>query len=113
MNPIQSTRGLTQGGVLSPRLFNLFIDDIKQIFDESCDPILLFDSPLSHLLYADDLVLMSNSKAGLQECLNKLGNEFENSFNVKQSPLLRVTSQKFIPLLEVWMMLQIVLESDI
>ena len=73
LTPMSSTRGLKQGGVLSLYLFNLFIDDINQIFDESCDRIKLFNSPLSHLLYADDLILMSNSKEGLQECLNRLG----------------------------------------
>ena len=72
LNPIPSTRGLKQGGVLSSRLFNIFIDDINLIFDESCDPVKLLNSPLSHMLYADDLVLMSRSKAGLQECLNRL-----------------------------------------
>ena len=37
LNPIPSTRGLKQGGVLSSRLFNIFIDDINLIFDESCE----------------------------------------------------------------------------
>ena len=62
LNPIPSTCGLKQGGVLSPSLFNIFIDDIKDIFDDSCDPVNLFDVPLTHLLYADDLILMARSK---------------------------------------------------
>ena len=45
LNPIPSTCGLKQGGVLSPSLFNIFIDDIKDIFDDSCDPINLFEIP--------------------------------------------------------------------
>lgn len=72
MNPIPSTCGLKQGGVLSPSLFNIFIDDIKDIFDDSCDPVNLFDVPLTHLLYADDLILMARSKEGLNNCLEKL-----------------------------------------
>lgn len=74
LDPISSSCGLKQGGVLSPHLFNLFIDEMKMIFDESCDPVKLLKSPLSHLLYADDLILMSNSKNGLQNCLNRLEN---------------------------------------
>ena len=72
LNPIPSTCGLKQGGVLSPSLFNIFIDDIKDIFDDSCDPVNLFDVPLTHLLYADDLILMARSKEGLNNCLEKL-----------------------------------------
>ena len=72
LNPIPSSRGLKQGGVLSPLLFNLFVDDVKEIFDDSCDPIKLLDCSLSHLLYADDLILMSTSSEGLRICLSKL-----------------------------------------
>ena len=48
--PISSTCGLNQGGVLSPSLFNMFIDNIGEIFDNCCDPVNMFDVPLSHLL---------------------------------------------------------------
>ena len=64
--------GLKQGGVLSPLLFNLFIDDIKEIFDDSCSPVKLLSQPLSHLLYADDLVLLSMTEGGLIKCLQRL-----------------------------------------
>ena len=71
---IKSTLGLKQGGVLSPLLFNIFVDDIRFIFDDTCSPITLFNESCSHLLYADDLILMSHTKEGLTNCLSKLNN---------------------------------------
>ena len=58
--------------MLSPILFNIFIDDIESIFTENCDLVSLSDKVLNHLLYADDLILVSRSPEGLQNCLNLL-----------------------------------------
>ena len=70
MDPIKSTLGLKQGCPLSPMLFNLYIDDIKEIFDDQCDPVTVHDLQLNHFLYADDLALLSLSQSGLQRCLD-------------------------------------------
>ena len=69
LDALSSNLGLKQGCPLSPMLFNLYIDDIKDIFDTQCDPTLLMDARINHFLYADDLVLISLSTAGLQRCL--------------------------------------------
>ena len=65
--------GLKQGCNLSPFLFTLFINDIGDIFDEtSCEPAQLTDILENRLLYADDLILVSESRYGLQNCLKRL-----------------------------------------
>lgn len=87
-NPIPSEKGLKQGCVLSPMLFNLFIDDIGNIFDKTCCPISLMDIELNHLLYADDLILLSTSPEGLQNCLNALGTysrQWDLTVSIKKS----------------------------
>ena len=58
---------------MSPILFNLFINVVNEIFDERfCHPATLCNIKLSNLLYADYLILISESRTGLQSCLNKL-----------------------------------------
>ena len=51
-------RGLRQGCVLSTTLFSLFIDDIGSSLKDNSRGVDLGNSKMSHLLYADDLVLM-------------------------------------------------------
>jgi hypothetical protein len=64
--------GVKQGDPISPNLFKIFINDLPSIFNEKCDPVRLGCSSLNCLLYADDLILLSTSKQGLQTCLDKL-----------------------------------------
>ena len=53
-------------------VFNLYIDDIKDVFDDNCNPVTITDTKISHFLYADDLVLVSLSPEGLQRSLDKI-----------------------------------------
>ena len=87
----KSQIGVKQGCNLSPTLFNLFINDLPDIFNRSCTPVALNDTELSCLLYADDLVLLSESKAGLQNCLTKLDSytkKWKLNINFKKSKVM-------------------------
>ena len=64
--------GVRQGDNLSPILYNIFVNDIPDIFDEDCFPVKLNNTKLNCLMYADDLILLSETPRGLQECLDKL-----------------------------------------
>ena len=69
-NPFTSSIGLKQCCNLSPILFNLFINDINDIFHNSmCQPPKIYQLTLNNLLYPDDLVLLSETRLGLQNCL--------------------------------------------
>jgi hypothetical protein len=64
--------GIKQGDNLSPLLFNIFIDKVCTCFPPDCDPVKLREFVFSCLLFADDLLLLSESEKGLQKCLDHL-----------------------------------------
>ena len=68
------SKGVRQGCILSPLLFNIYINEITTLFkNTNSDPFILPNgTELSCLLYADDLIILSKSKFGLQKCLDKL-----------------------------------------
>lgn len=67
--------GTRQGCNLSPSLFNVYLNDLPKALDpDLCDPVLLYDCFVNILMYADDVVLLSSTKTGLQNCLNIFAN---------------------------------------
>ncbi len=69
---IKDNIGVKQGCVLSSTLFKLYVNDLPGIFTENCDPVKLYNDKLSCLMFADDIVLLSETKNGLQCALDKL-----------------------------------------
>ena len=68
---IDIKQGVHQGSVLSPLLFNIFINDIGNSLLEDAAPF-VYDSKVNHLLYADDLVLLSTTEEGLQRNIDRV-----------------------------------------
>ena len=90
-NYFKLDRGVKQGDSLSPTLFNCFINDLHETFNETCDPLILKHTHLSSLSFADDLVLLSESHSGLQNALNKLQNyclNWQLTVNTKKTKVL-------------------------
>ena len=89
---VQLFRGLRQGCLLSPLLFSLFINDIKKHLEEvDGHEMFLGNISITHLLFADDLVLFSQTPIGLQRflnCLEKYCARFHLTINLSKTCII-------------------------
>ena len=65
-SPFSVSSGVRQGGVLSPYLFALYIDNLSVKLNCVKAGCFLGNSRLNHIIYADDLCCFSPSLDGLQ-----------------------------------------------
>jgi hypothetical protein len=83
--------GVPQGSILSPILFDIFVDDIIKHVNATSLGVLLGDRRVCCLLYADDIVLISNSPTDLQRMLNacqKFADLARFKFNISKSNIV-------------------------
>ena len=82
------TNGVRQGGVLSPKLFNVYIDGLSNILNNCTTGGILGVKRINYMLYANDLCIVSLSSAVLQNLLlicDKYCASHSITFNVKKS----------------------------
>ena len=92
--------GIKQGDGLSPLLFNIFINDLNNIFGPSCDPVELGKDKINNLLYADDLLIISKSQKGLQNSLDNLQSyckKWHLEVNMEKTKSMVITPSGKIP----------------
>ena len=68
----RSFTGVRQGDILSPNVFKIFLNDLPDIFSKCSNHVSLNKQRVDCLMYADDIVILSDTKEGLQERLNLL-----------------------------------------
>ena len=59
-----------QGGVLSPILFDVYVNELSELLNKSGIEGNLGGAIINHMLYADDICIVSLSSSGLQHLLN-------------------------------------------
>ena len=69
-NKFYVTNGVKQGGILSPALFNVYMNNLSLTLNQSGIGGFLGDSLVNHICYADDLCLITLSSSGMQHLLD-------------------------------------------
>ena len=88
-----ANQGVKQGCILSPTLFNIFLADFQSLVETNqCDPVILGGNlNIGCLIWADDILLLSQSKEGLQAMLQALNLYAEKngmSLNIKKTKVM-------------------------
>ena len=79
---------MRQGSILSPCLFNLFLNDLMLKLDHSNFGLRIFDQKINSCAYADDVSLLSSTAAGLQHLIDicvEYAHEWRFKFGVKKN----------------------------
>jgi len=92
-DPVRIKRGVRQGCVLSPSLFNLYTEFIFRTIEGS-PGLKVGGYTINNLRYADDTVLLAESEQDLQELVTKINNESVKlglKMNVKKTKTMIIT----------------------
>ena len=95
--PLACQAGVRQGDILSPNLFNIFLNDLPLNLHAEADSPQLDGRPIRCLLYADDLVLFATSNVGLQKQLDRLSDfckQWELKINTKKTKVMCISKNK-------------------
>ena len=96
--PFTCSNGVRQGGILSPLLFNVYVDDLSTDLNNLKTGCNINNIYLNHFMYADDTVLVAPSPVALQKLINCCSVFAKNNdmlFNTKKSVCMYVKSKKF------------------
>ena len=92
------SNGIKQGGILSPKLFNIYVNVLTTSLNEKYIGCCLKDKVVNHLYYVDDLVLVSPTASGMNELIQEcesLSTEYGLEFNENKPVLVYLKPDNF------------------
>ena len=91
------TCGVKQGSLLSPHLFNIYMDGISERLNKHKIGCVINEQIVNHLIYADDVVVFCPSISGLQQLVNECSDFLSSKrliVNKNKTKCMRFTSRK-------------------
>ena len=92
------TNGIRHGGILSPYLFCVYMDDLSKKLSNVNAGCFMGTELINNLMYADDLVILAPSHVGLSMFLSvcsDYGLEHDIKFNSAKSNIMIFCCKKF------------------
>ena len=89
-----ATNGVRQGGIISPMLFNIYLDVLLNILREKGTGCHIGSNFIGCLAYCDDVIIMAPTLHGLQDMLDtcsELGTKYGVLYNTKKTLCLRIS----------------------
>jgi hypothetical protein len=93
-----TTNGVRQGGILSPRLFSLYIDELSNVLCKLNVGCFIGFKCVNHLFYADDICLLAPSAMGLQQLINvceQYGSDHDILYNPIKSKCMAILPRRY------------------
>jgi hypothetical protein len=93
----RTTVGVKQGGPLSPRLFSIYVEELIDELEKSGFGTHVNGLKTGVIMYADDLIIMSDDKVKLQQMLNIVENycdKWEIKINAKKTQYIKFGASK-------------------
>ena len=97
--PFKMKNGIRQGSLLSPHLFNVYVDDLNFRLNEKGVGCHIAGLPMNNLSYADDLVLISPSPAASNDLLgvcDEFAKENYVTFSSTKSVCMRILPNNYM-----------------